>query len=133
MVNSCSVESMVFQGPGEQPMMTDHDAGDGNRQHDDRLERLLKRFAVAARAHHEALEALDAERAEAQARMVAGLHEALVRERKEGEELLLNLVDSLDPVVAGRLNRPPDLPTGDSVVSVAWQARVDSVVAVKNG
>jgi hypothetical protein len=82
-------------------MMTDHIAGAGNRQLDDRLERLLKRFAVAARAHHEALEALDEERTEAQARMIAGLHGALVREGKQGEELLLNLVDSPDPVVAG--------------------------------
>ena len=82
-------------------MMTDRGAGGGNGQHDDRLERLLKRFAVAARAHHEALEALDEERTEAQARMVAGLHEALVREGKVGEELLLDLVDSPDPVVAG--------------------------------
>lgn len=80
-------------------MTTDHVADGGNRQLDDRLERLLKRFAVAARAHHEALEALDEERTEVQARMIAGLHEALVREG--GEELLMNLVDSPDPVVAG--------------------------------
>ena len=79
-------------------MMTDDT---GNRQLDDRLERLLKRFAVAARAHHEALEALDEERAEAQARMVAGLHGALAREGEQGRQLLLNLVDSPDPVVAG--------------------------------
>jgi len=82
-------------------MMTDHVAGAGNRQLDERLERLLKRFAVAARAHHEALEALDEERSEVQARMIAGLHGALVREGKQGEELLLNLVDSPDPIVAG--------------------------------
>ena len=68
---------------------------------DERLERRLQRFAVAARAHHEALEALDEERTEAQARMITGLHESLVREGKQGEELLLNLVDSPDPVVAG--------------------------------
>jgi HEAT repeat protein len=75
--------------------------GGGNRQLDDRLGRLLKRFAVAARAHYEALEALDEERTEIQARMIVGLHEALVREGKRGEELLLDLVDSPDPVVAG--------------------------------
>jgi len=75
--------------------------GGGNRQLDDRLGRLLKRFAVAAKAHYEALEALDEERTETQARMIAGLHEALVREGKRGEELLLDLVDSPDPVVAG--------------------------------
>ena len=81
-------------------MSADH-AGAENRQADDRLERLLKRFAVAARAHFEALEALDEERTEAQARMIAGLHGALVREGRRGEELLLSLVDSPDPVVAG--------------------------------
>ena len=82
-------------------MTNDRSASAENRELDDRLELLLKRFAVAARAHHEALETLDAERAEVQARMVAGLHEALVRAGKQGEELLLNLVDSPDPVVAG--------------------------------
>ena len=82
-------------------MTTHRSASAENRELDDRLALLLKRFAVAARAHHEALEALDAERTEAQARMIAGLHGALVREGKQGEELLLNLVDSPDPVVAG--------------------------------
>jgi HEAT repeat protein len=65
------------------------------------LDRLLRRFAVAARAHHEALESLDEERTEAQARMVAALHGAVVREGQEGMERLLDLVDSPDPVVAG--------------------------------
>ncbi len=73
--------------------MTDRD--------DERLERLLKRFAVAARAHHEALEDLDQKRTESQARLIAGLHEALVREGKRGEEMLLELTDSPDPVLAG--------------------------------
>ena len=81
--------------------MTDQVADVENNQHDDRLELLVKRFAVAARAHHEALEAMDAERSEAQARMTAGLHARLMREGKQGEELLLNLVDSPDPIVAG--------------------------------
>src|SRR6185369_7181753 len=67
----------------------------------DRLNRLLKRFAVVARAHHEAVESMDAERAETQARMIAALYEALVREGQKGEESLVDLVDSLDPVVAG--------------------------------
>lgn len=67
----------------------------------DRLDRLLKRFTVVARAHHEALESMDEERAETQARMIAALHEALVREGQKGEESLLDLVDSLDPIVAG--------------------------------
>jgi hypothetical protein len=66
-----------------------------------RLDRLLKRFAVVARAHHAAIESMDAERADTQARMIAALHEALVREGTKGEESLLDLVDSLDPIVAG--------------------------------
>ena len=74
-------------------MMTDKDA--------ERLERLLKRFVVAARAHHVAFEALDEERTATQTRMITGLHEALVREGARGEEMLLSLVDNPDPVVAG--------------------------------
>lgn len=66
-----------------------------------RLQRLLHRFALVALAHHAALEALDGERAEVQARMLAGLHEALVSAGKAGLEKLLELVDNSDPVVAG--------------------------------
>lgn len=66
-----------------------------------RLQRLLHRFALAALAHHAALEDLDAGRAEAQARMLAGLHEALANAGEEGLEKLLELVDHSDPVVAG--------------------------------
>ena len=73
----------------------------GNANQDDRLERLLSRFAVAARAHHEALESMNEERADAQARMISALHGALVREGKPGVEKLLDLVDSIDPIVAG--------------------------------
>jgi HEAT repeat protein len=80
--------------------MTD-EATRGDIHPDDRLERLLRRFAVAARAHHEALESMDEERAETQARMLAALHDAVVREGQKGEESLLKLADSLDPVVAG--------------------------------
>lgn len=73
----------------------------GDKQADDRLDRLLSRFALAARAHHEAVESMDAERAEAQARMIAALHGAVVREGQKGVERLLDLVDSTDPIVAG--------------------------------
>jgi hypothetical protein len=66
-----------------------------------RLQRLLHRFILAARAHHAALEALDAERAETHARMLAGLHETLAGYGEPGLEKLLELVDSNDPVVAG--------------------------------
>jgi hypothetical protein len=73
----------------------------GDRQADDRLARLLSRFALAAKAHHKAVEFMDSERAEAQARMIAALHGALVREGQKGVESLLDLVDSIDPIVAG--------------------------------
>ena len=66
-----------------------------------RLQRLLHRFALAAQAHYAALEAMDAEGAEAHARMLAGLHEALAGIGEHGLEKLLELVDSSDPVVAG--------------------------------
>ena len=66
-----------------------------------KLALLLRRFAVAAGAHHEALEVMDEERANAQARMVAGLYEAILREGATGQAGLLALVDSLSPVVAG--------------------------------
>jgi hypothetical protein len=73
----------------------------GDIHPDERLDRLLRRFAVAARAHHEAVDSMDAERAETQARVIAALYEAVVREGEKGKESLLNLVDSLDPIVAG--------------------------------
>lgn len=66
-----------------------------------RLKRLLHRFALAAQAHNAALEAFDAERAEIQARMLTGLHEALVNSGEQGLKKLLELVDNSDPVVAG--------------------------------
>jgi len=66
-----------------------------------RLNLLLQRFARAALAHHAALEALDAERAETQSRMLAGLHEALVNSGEQGLEKLLELAENSDPVIAG--------------------------------
>jgi hypothetical protein len=65
------------------------------------LQRLLKRFALAAQTHHAALAALDAGRAENQARILAGLHESLLNSGEPGIEKLLELVNSSDPVVAG--------------------------------
>lgn len=72
-----------------------------NQQSETRLNRLLQRFARAATAHYAALEALDAERAETQTRMLAGLHEALLNSGEQGLIKLLELVNSSDPVVAG--------------------------------
>ena len=68
---------------------------------DDKLARLLIRFCAAATAHHEALEAMDEERANSHARMIAGLYEALLREGPSGQAGLLALVDSDSPMVAG--------------------------------
>lgn len=82
-------------------MNSDPATAEANNLSVERAELLLKRFALAARAHHEALESLDEERAEAQARMVSGLHVVLLRAGRKGEEQLLSLVDSRDPVVAG--------------------------------
>jgi hypothetical protein len=67
----------------------------------DRLQLLLKRFARAAEVHHAAIESLDTEQAEVQARMLAGLHEALANSGEAGMEKLLELVASRNPVVAG--------------------------------
>jgi hypothetical protein len=68
---------------------------------DERLARLLRRFCAAATAHHEALEAMDEERANSHARMIAGLYDALIFEGAAGQTVLLTLLDSDSPVVAG--------------------------------
>lgn len=67
----------------------------------DKLSLLLKRFAVAAVAHYEALEEMDEVRANAQARMVAALHGALIAEGQAGHDGLLALTEDTNPVVAG--------------------------------
>jgi hypothetical protein len=68
---------------------------------DEKLQLLLRRFGAAATAHHEALEAIDEERANTHARMIAGLYEAVLREGAAGQAGLLSLTDSDFPVVAG--------------------------------
>ena len=68
---------------------------------EDKLARLLIRFATTATAHHEALEAMDEERGNAHAGMLAALHRALVREGEPGLAGLLELVDNDALVVAG--------------------------------
>lgn len=67
----------------------------------DKLTRLLRRFAVAAVAHHEALEAMDEERANAHAHVISGLHRSIIGEGETGREALLEMVDDPNPVVAG--------------------------------
>jgi hypothetical protein len=66
-----------------------------------RLQLLVQRFARAAQVHHAALEALDGEQAETQARILAGLYESLSNSGEQGLEKLLELAASSDPVVAG--------------------------------
>lgn len=73
----------------------------GNEPADDKAARLLHRFANAAKAHHSALESMDAERADVHARMLTALHAALLCEGESGREKLLSLVDSVNPAVAG--------------------------------
>ncbi|MBK5274697.1 MAG: hypothetical protein JJE30_06560 [Desulfuromonadales bacterium] len=68
---------------------------------DNKLELLLSRFSTAARAHNEALEDMDEVRANAQARMIAGLYDAILSEGAAGRDGLLTLLDSDSPVVAG--------------------------------
>jgi hypothetical protein len=67
----------------------------------DRLTLLVRRFATAARAHQEALETLDEERAAAQVRLISGLFAAIIREGEGGQVALLALTDSDDPVAVG--------------------------------
>lgn len=68
---------------------------------EDTIDRLLSRFARAAIEHHEALEALDEERANSQARIIAGLYQSVVREGESARARLLDLVDADNEVVAG--------------------------------
>lgn len=68
---------------------------------EEKLARLLSRFAAAAKAHHAALEIMDEERGNAHARMIEALHKSLLREGQSGVAGLLALVDSNDLVVAG--------------------------------
>ncbi len=68
---------------------------------DDKLTRLLQRFATTARAHYQALEAMDEERANNHAQIIAGLYRSIIGEGEAGREALLAMVDDHNPVVAG--------------------------------
>lgn len=68
---------------------------------DDKLTRLLHRFAAAATAHHEALEAMSEKGAAAHARVLSGLYRSINGEGEAGREALLALADDANPVVAG--------------------------------
>ena len=68
---------------------------------DERVARLVRRFAVAARAHHAALETFNESGANAHAHVIAGLFAAISATGEEGREALLVLVASPEPAVAG--------------------------------
>ena len=68
---------------------------------DEKLSLLVRRFAVAAQAHQTALEDMDVDRANAHARVISGLHAAIIREGDDGREALLALLDSENQVVVG--------------------------------
>ena len=65
-----------------------------------RLDRLLLRFAMAARNHHDALESMDAERVEQHARMVAALYGSIMATGPIGRERFSTLLEHPEPVVA---------------------------------
>jgi len=65
------------------------------------MERLLFRFEVAAKAHHEAMEAMDEEKADHQARLLVRLSSAILERGEPGRRGLLALTLRQDPAVAG--------------------------------
>ena len=65
------------------------------------LNRLLERFARAARSHHNALESLDEGAANRQATILARLAAGILQEGKAGVARLVTLTRGPDPVVAG--------------------------------
>jgi len=67
----------------------------------DKLARLLQRFATTATAHFQALEEMNEEQANTCARMIAGLHRSIIDTGENGRQALLEMVDDNDPVVAG--------------------------------
>jgi len=68
---------------------------------DDKLTRLLLRFASISTAHYQALEEMNEERANTYAKMIAGLYRSIVEYGESGRQALLELVDDNDPIVAG--------------------------------
>jgi hypothetical protein len=68
---------------------------------EEKLSVLVRRFAVATRAHHSALEDMDEGRANAHARAIKGLYATITRQGDAGREALMVLLDSENQVVAG--------------------------------
>lgn len=67
----------------------------------ERLARMVSRFAVAARAHSDALDELDDVRAAAHVRLLTGLYAGICREGDAGRAGFLLLLESGDDAVAG--------------------------------
>ncbi len=74
---------------------------DRSTMQEDKLARLLHRFAATASAHHLALEEMNEELASIYAQMIAGLYRSIIGTGEAGRQALLELVDDNDPVVAG--------------------------------
>jgi len=68
---------------------------------DDKLTRLLNRFAITATAHYMALEEMNEERANTYAQMINGLYRSIIGTGESGRAALLELVGDNNPVVAG--------------------------------
>lgn len=68
---------------------------------DDNLIRLLHRFAATAKAHHQALNDMDEDRANTHAQMIAKLYQSIIGSEENSRQALLELVNDKDPVVSG--------------------------------
>ncbi len=68
---------------------------------DDKLRRLLHRFAATASAHYQVLEEMNEERASIYAHMIDGLYRSIIGTGEIGSRALLELIDDMNPVVAG--------------------------------
>ena len=68
---------------------------------DDRLTRLLHRFAAAAEAHAAAVETMDGEKANRHALVLQGLYREIVLTGEAGRDGLLDLVESGRKAVSG--------------------------------
>lgn len=68
---------------------------------EERLARMVSRFAVAARAHQVAIDEMDDGRAAGHVKVLSGLFGAITVEGESGVGAFLALLDSSDDIVAG--------------------------------
>jgi hypothetical protein len=73
----------------------------GSTLSNERLARMVSRFAVAAGAHRLAMEAMDDNRAACHVKVLSGLYAAIIREGECGAGAFLALLDDRDDAVAG--------------------------------